>query len=445
MIALLLPFSFILGGVRLNPSRFFLLLCAVPFGLRLFGGQLGGFTWVDRNILVFSLLIVVTLTYHHGASQFPYALSQVVEVFGGYMAGRAMIRSQEDYRRFIRYFLGALAVLLPFGIDEAVHGRMLLIDLFRPFFTVVEEATSATDPEHYRFGLVRARVVFPHPILYGLFCATAFASVVALYHRQPFRRLVYLGLTIAATFCSLSSAPLLSIGMQTGLILWGKITGGAWKLLAGMVAFCFVMLQLFTHRGAVAIFIDTLTIDRQTGWYRMMIWQFGTENVINHPIMGIGLNDWVRPSWMYSSSVDNFWLLMAMRYGVFALVAVLLAFVLHVRFIARVRLVDEETQILRRGYLITLVGQIFILATVYVWDSAAVFVMFFLGAGAFLYTSDLSPAEQTAAPAPPGQRPGPVYSRFPQTAGHRARPAADPPDRSPRRAASARSRRPEPE
>ena len=73
---------------------------------------------------------------------------------------------------------------------------------------------------------------------------------------------------------------------------------------------------------------------------------------------------------------------------------------------------------LRLGYMITLCALIFLLTTVDVWDAAAVFVFFFLGAGAFLYTSDQSDSA-TAAEAVPllGRLAGSSFSRFPQTVG----------------------------
>ena len=48
---------------------------------------------------------------------------------------------------------------------------------------------------------------------------------------------------------------------------------------------------------------------------------------------------------------------------------------------------DPETRRLREGYLIALVGLILVMATVYIWTTVLVFVMFYLGAGAWLYSN----------------------------------------------------------
>jgi len=46
-----------------------------------------------------------------------------------------------------------------------------------------------------------------------------------------------------------------------------------------------------------------------------------------HPVFGIGYGDWARPNWI-PASVDNFWLLTAMRHGVPGLGFLAAAFIL---------------------------------------------------------------------------------------------------------------------
>lgn len=413
LLALLLPINFSLGGIRLNPSRLFLILTAIPFGLQLFTGKAGRFTLVDGCMLGFVILIPVSLIIHHGTTIAPYALSQMVEMFGGYMAGRILIRSAHDYHKFIKLFLLSLLIMLPFGVDELFHYRMLIADAFRKIFEVVPKNDQS------RFGLSRVQVVFPHAILYGLFCSLAFGSVFFLYRKMKLRRIFYLGLVGFMTMLSLSSAPLLSLLLQTALITWEKLTRGAWGALVTLFVSLFAFLQIFSNRGAFVIFIETMTLDPSTGWTRIYIWKYGIQAVISHPWFGIGLNDWDRPFWL-TYSVDNFWLLMAMRYGLLCQFFLLSSFILHIAYIVRQRIVVDFDASVRLGYMITLTGLIFLLATVDVWDSLSIFVFFFLGAGAFLYTSD---ARDICAPSPAIERAEGthtlLFSRFQQTSGRR--------------------------
>ena len=110
------------------------------------------------------------------------------------------------------------------------------------------------------------------------------------------------------------------------------------------------------------------------------------QNVMDNPLMGLGLNDWARPDWL-ADTVDNFWLLTAMQAGLPALAFLVIALVIHVVRIVKVEGLDEQTRDIRTGYLVVLAGTVFTLSTVHVWDAMAVFIMFFIGAGSFLFTS----------------------------------------------------------
>lgn len=408
---LLLPINIDFLGAQLSPYRIFLLILFLPMILQLLSRAAGRRTWVDFGVFGCSGMMVLTLVYHHGLTKLPYAVILALEMCGGYLIGRILVRSVADYRRFIRYFLWTLLILSPLAVYELVRGHMVLSDILDQAFNVTHK-----NPE-FRLGLSRVQVAFPHSILYGLFCSLALASTYYLYRGSFLRVAPKLALVIGMTLMSLSSAPMLSVAIQTGMILWDKITNGRWKLLLGLVALAYGFLQTFTNRGAVVIFIQNFTLDPATGWARIYIWKFGTKNVAANPLLGIGLNDWDRPYWL-TGSVDNFWLLMAMRYGLPCLALLLSAIAVHIWRIQRQQNLDAGTQSVRTGYMITLVGLIFVLSTVWIWDEMAFFVMFFLGAGAFLYTTPaeaepLAAAEQ-AGTAAPGPRPALPFSRFPQ-------------------------------
>ena len=410
-IVLLIPVNLEVAGLKLSPYRIYLLVLFIPLGVRLLAGGAGRVTPIDIGMSGYALLMMVTLIYHHGVEKLPYASVLAIEMFGSYVLGRILIRNAADYQRFIRCFLWTLLLLSPLALYELLSSRMPLAELFDRAFSVTKKNIE------FRYGLSRVQVAFPHSILYGLFCSLALASTYHLYRSSVLRALPRMALVIGMTVMSLSSAPMLSVLIQTLMIVWDKITRGNWKLLAGLVAGMYLFLEIFSNRGPVVIFIQNLTLDPNTGWTRIYIWRYGSASVLQNPLMGIGLNDWVRPYWL-SSSVDNFWLLMAMRHGLPCLLFLIFALALHIRRILQARDLSGEAAAVRRGYMVTLAGMIFTLATVHIWNELAVFVMFFFGAGAFLYTS------RTAAPAtdtelPPQGRPARralPFSRFPSKA-----------------------------
>jgi hypothetical protein len=104
-------------------------------------------------------------------------------------------------------------------------------------------------------------------------------------------------------------------------------------------------------------------------------------NVWNNPVFGLGLEDWVRPHFMYSGSMDNFWLALAVRYGLPGFGLLALAWISG---LARVFLAQTSHTQLRYGWAFCMLGLTFTLATVHIWTAVYSFTFFLLGAGQWM-------------------------------------------------------------
>lgn len=393
-LAFFLPVGGEVLGMSIYPLRAVVLILFIPFMARLMLGQAGRWTMPDSLITAFSVWIMVTLVYHHGVERLPYGAVLAVEALGGYAIGRVVIRNSADYRKFINFFLITLLIMIiPAFLEFANPGPGSMV----------------------RWGFARVQLNFPHEILYGLFCSMAVANSYYLYRANKVQLLSAMGIALSTTVMSLSSAPLLAMVLQLGMILWDKVMGGRWKLFAWLALTSYVFLELFTSRGAVVFLINKVTFSPQTGYMRLHIWTYGKAAVLDNPIFGIGLNDWPRPTWL-TSSVDNFWLLTSMRHGLPAILLLLGALSLHIVLILQAKNLDSSRQTIRVAYLVTLLGLMFTLCTVHIWNELVVFVMFYLGAGAFLYTSapdtGSDPTRSTGQVAPRGKRDALPLTRF---------------------------------
>lgn len=394
LLSLLLPIRPEVAGLRLDPYRFLLLIMFVPFLIKLFSGQAGRFTSSDGLLVLFVLWIIVTFVFHHGSEIIPYALVTSIELLGGYMAGRLLIRSATDYRRFIKFLMIALLVMFPLAIFELLTFRMPISEILGPYITAIPKFMNA------RYGLSRVQVVFPHAIHFGLFCSLAVANIYYLYRSSLHLMLPQIILVLSMIAMSLSSAPLLSALLQIMIIIWGKLTGERWRLLIVLSVSVYVIIELLSNRGPIIILIETMTLNPQTAWWRVHIWNFGSQSVLNYPIFGIGLNDWVRPEWL-TPTVDNYWLVVAMRHGFPGITFLIAALTIHIYRIVRAKILHSGQKMLRTGYTVSLIGMLFTLATVHVWDALSAFIMFYIGAGAFLYTSF---SEETESKSPPNHK-----------------------------------------
>lgn len=403
---LCLPISLELLGLRLSPIRLLLLATIVPFALKILSGKLGGTTLVDYMLMIYCGWVALALMVVHGPEKFAFAGITAVEFVGGYVVGRVLIRSYLGYRRMIMVHLGSMLFILPFALIELNTGTLVIPSLLDPVFDVIKRGHSA----YGRMGLERVYAVFEHPILYGLYCSIAFANLIMLFP-SVFMKILMGGYTTFMVFMSLSSAPLLSIMIQSGLLGWNWVMKGRWRLFLILCVTGYVTVDALSNRTPITIIIETMTFNSGTGWTRIAIFEYGIQNAIANPIFGIGFNEWARASWV-TGSVDNFWLLTAMRTGFPSVTVLMLAFALHVYRIMSAEIADPAVRAARVGYFAAMMGVTFTLVTVHMWGAVSVFVLFYIGAGAWFYTVDHAKADAPDETPAPTDTPSVRYTRY---------------------------------
>ena len=425
---ILLPISISLGSLRLTPLRLFLLAVFVPFLIQVLSGKAGRFTVVDGLILFFGTWIAVALMAVHGTAEIPFAGITIIEMVGGYLAGRVLVRNAQDHSLFFRVYFWVLVILAPLAVIELLTSRMIITE-------ALGGLASFGKNHAYRLGMSRVQVAFAHSILWGLFCSIAIGNLFYIYGRSIFSGLPRAGLALGMTYTSLSSGPFLAGLLQVMLIAWDRMTKGKWVLLIVLFMSFKLVIDSLSNRGLFMIFLEEFTFSGHTAWYRIHIWRHGTDEVWRHPIFGIGLGDWQRADWMTGASVDNFWLLTTMRYGLPVIVALLGAIALLVFFILRTKITDPLVARMRVGYLVTMTGLFMTLSTVHVWEQMAVLVMFYIGIGSWFFLVSHDEPAQTAPLDASEPLPQTRFSRTAPKPGRRNR------DASTGRATPATSRR----
>lgn len=414
VLCLVIPANFDIAGLNLSTTRFFVLIALCPLMIQWISARAGGIRAVDLFILLHGVWIVLALVVNHGMPRFAYGGMILVETMGGFLIGRMLIRNASDYIMLFKLLLGVMLFLLPFAFFELVSDRAIMQDLFRMVL-----GSSHSDVNHPpRMGFYRVQSVMQHPILFGVFCSTTVANAYFIWSYSMPAALMRTGLALTVTFTSLSSGALLASILQILMIGWGKVSGNAWKLLAIGTAGLYIFLSFASNRGPVVLLIETLTFNSGTGWTRIHIWNHGIDDAMRNPMFGIGLNNWTRPHWL-AESVDNFWLLTSMRYGIVGWAFLAAAFILQGYKVTTAKnLTDYEKQ-LRIGYMIGLVSLSLSLATVHIWGPPYVLILAYLGAGTWFYTRpDPSPAAsasdiETSQPSRPRAEMGaPQYSRM---------------------------------
>lgn len=418
LLAVILPIEFNVGPLAMSTLRLLLLLMVLPLFGQLVLGRFGRILLTDILFALHILWATIALSVTSPDSMIQQIGSVGVEFMGGYLIGRAYIRTPEDFISLCRWLVFLVLCTAPFAMYEAKSGRPIIVEFLGKLPGV---GTVSIVTIEGRLGMERVQSVFAHPIHYGLFCSVALSlAFVAMRDVSAVGWRYFSSVFIAfCGFLALSSGALLAIFLQIGLIFWSSIFARIrlrWWLLVVLFGIVYVIIDIFSNRTPMLVFMSYATFSAHNAYWRAIIFEWGMINIWSSPIFGIGLNDWVRPWYMYSGSMDNFWLVMGVRYGIPGFLLLVAGYSRAIFLIMRR---NFETSILltqiRRAWVFTFLGLSFTLTTVHVWSNIYSFVFFIFGAGIWLIEALAKPAvdlqtdvmDQTLVP-----RQGMVYSRF---------------------------------
>ena len=383
---LLLPpeFSVSLGSMRLSGYRV-LLLAVTPMLLsRLFSGRGTAPTLVDGLIMAHAAWVVLALIVYAGpVDGIESGGIYVVESLGAYLVGRMTITNADTHRAILKFMITVLLAMLVFTLPESLTGQHVIRDVARA--VMGGPGLVPIDP---RMGLERAYGSFDHPILYGVFAGSTFAAgwYVLAEERVGIKQLGLLFALAFSCFLSLSAGPFVGLGCQLGILGWDRVTRGIdfrWAALFTMATLFFVALSLGSNRSPIKVLISYLSFSPVSSYNRILIFEYGTAEVARHPLFGIGFGDWIRAPWM-SDSMDNFWLLTAVRYGlpalVFLVTAILVLGFAQARGVGR----DARLERHRMAWVAMVVGMAISGTTVHFWNALFAYFFFLLGTGAWL-------------------------------------------------------------
>lgn len=431
ILSVFVPTFFSLGGLALSPSRVMMVLLAIPVFAMYASGAAGRVRAADIFAFLYAFWFSVAMLVYGGMGQIEFIGISAIEILTPYLLARCTIRSWAQYNAFLRFMLVLVGAMAVIAAIESTTGLRLINRVFD-----LVGRTYPPTPETYerRLGMLRSQAVFQHPILFGVVMALFFGPILFLPRRDGTRGpRIRVAAPVLATFFSLSTGAWLSVVVQIGLMTWDKILAtfkARWKVFIALTALAYIVVDLLSDRTPFDVFISYATLNQSTSYWRKLIFIFGMENVWANPLFGLGLGDWERPSWMYSSSVDNFWLLQAMRYGIPGFLAITAMYLSIVIGLARIRIANEGLRLQRNAFVYALVGLALSLATVHIWGTALYLVTFVLGTMMWLHdaaeTGDLDVSDGTTPETDAGARPAGRAKRPERTTARSASPPTRP-------------------
>ena len=307
---------------------------------------------------------------------FTTAVAQTVDIGLAYFFARAAFQQPRDLRLFLLLMVPGLALMGALIVFESVTHRHVLQPLFAAltgkYFFV---------PLDLRMGLMRAQGAFPHPILAGIFMA----SFLPLFWMSGIRGWPrWVGVIASfSSFFTLSSAAMLALTAGTALVAYNwlseRIVNLSWRMFFLGVGVLTFAAELGTNSGTFNLLMRYAALNSGSAYNRVLIWRYGTQNVKKNPWFGLGYGDWERPSWMVGS-LDHYWLLLAMQFGIIAPLLIALAMIIALIVLARETqygsLVDRRTM---RGLAIGMGVFGLGVISVSVWLSAQIWFFAMLG------------------------------------------------------------------
>ncbi|MEM6487159.1 MAG: hypothetical protein AAF677_02630 [Pseudomonadota bacterium] len=382
VISFFIPINLYLGELRLSVYRVLLLLMFFPSVIISIANADTRFSFADFAMICYALLGSWALL--ETGAEIPSAGIFIVEVLGPYYLARAFVTSFEHLLLVIRTWILFIAFTIPLAMYEAWTKDPIVLTFLGRFFDVIKNV-----PHEQRLGLDRAQVVFDHPIHYGMFCALAFglAFMVSASRRQAQRSYINSGIVSVGAALSLSSGGFVGVGLQGALAAYDFVlrkVDKRWALMALGFFTLFVAIEVTAKRSFAEISIDFLALNPGTAWTRLIVNGVVMEEIAERPWFGLGLNEWERPRWLITGSIDNFWLATAFRHGIPTAVAVFLAMASVVIGLVRVRDEDERIDYAANGLLITIVSMSIAIVTVHLWNAPYVAYVFLLGSAGWL-------------------------------------------------------------
>jgi hypothetical protein len=361
-----------LGGMNFTPGRFVALLFLAPaLGILLKRGR--NRVASDFYAVALAAWIFVSSLLNGGFR--PYVGAEALEFLGAYLVGRAFVFGPSNLRTFVKALWRITIILVALALLDILTRRNFTLD----FFGI----------PHYpqeRSGLVRAASVFEDAEHYGTFCAAA--AAIFFYSELGIRRVLYVSLCFLGCAFSLSSGPYMGLAIVTATFFYDRVLkqySWRWKALTITISgFLIVVFLISDH--PIAWVLGHLTLDPQTGWFRLGTWQYALPLIELSPFTGYGLTRLgdSTDAQLFLWSVDCVWLVVALRYGLPAVVLLVLTMYSAILRRRRISTFRPGTYFMATGFSLAIVAMGFVGLTVHFWDAIWLFLSLCIGIRASL-------------------------------------------------------------
>ncbi len=302
--------SFFIADLRLTFTRAIFLvitpLVFMEFKKKVSTGQYR-FVLSDLFVVLTSLWMFVgpAVTYNLSDS-LVHSGPVVMEYLIAYMATRVLLTQHGQAQAFVSLLCIFISFVVLDALLDTATGQYFTRDLVDQL-TGYQKVWNAAD--EYRFGLLRAAGPIEHPILFGII--STIGLIFAISVKIRWRTFCIVMCVVGVVIC-FSAAPEQGALMGLGLLLYGRLASSLrskwlWLSVTPVIVMIFLFISTPSPFGHI---FDLITINPQTAYYRLYIWNTVGPAILDHPYFA------VRPTeYDYTGSIDSLWLVLSLQYG----------------------------------------------------------------------------------------------------------------------------------
>jgi hypothetical protein len=372
-----------LGVINVTPGRFVVILLFLPaLGALLRSGRKG----VSSDFFVVALCVWMLGSSAVNGGFRAYVGAEALEFLGAYLIGRAFFYDPSNLRTFVKALSKITVVIIALALLDTLSGRHITLDSFG----ITNSLSQSIVSNNFRFGLVRAASVLDSAEHYGTFCVAA--ASIFFYSERGTRRILYVGLSFLGCALSLSSGPLMGLGIVIALFSYDRILKRhpfRWKILIAAIAGFILTIFLISDNPIEWILVH-IALDPQTGFFRIATWHFALPLIGQSPFVGVGLvalGDSENAKF-YLASVDCVWLVEALRYGLPSVFFLILAMFLPILQRVKTSAFDPDVYNVRTGFSLAISAMGIIGLTVHFWNGTWLFLSLCIGIRASIAECD---------------------------------------------------------
>jgi len=330
--------------------------------------------------------------------------SDALALVASYMAARSFFYGEHSVNEFVRALKFIAIAVIVLSVLDTLSGKHITNELVKTFFnTPLPDRPEAVEIHRNLFGIrvLRAESIFPHPILYGIFCSLA-ATIFVHLERSITQRIFFFGICLFGCLLSVSSAAVLGFVILVAVYSYDCVLGSysaRWKIFTIVTTATFAA-SFIVSNNPITWLLRHATIDPADGYYRLLIWTDAFDYIVRSPIVGADFSSWASND-ILSNTIDSVWLVLALTYGVPMIILLFLANLFACGIFGKKfnrRPIDHEILRSRTAFSLVLFLFVSLGITVHFWSSIWLFWGLCIGIRTSLEEYYLADPSQKSSP-----------------------------------------------